>query len=217
MFSGIIRFKGELVVREVSKDNKSFGVTVDISSELFNPLKSKDNVNIGDSIAVDGVCLTVTSFSENTASFFLSNETIEKSKFSNLINLGKRKLIVHLEPSLRVGDTIDGHFVYGHVDTTCELREVERFGESWKFIFKVGSSFYPYLAPKGSVSLNGVSLTIGECELINEKVHFSVYIIPHTFNETEFRNYKAGDILNLEIDPLSRYLVHANSYFKTLK
>lgn len=192
MFSGIIRILGKITHLEKSTD----GVAVQICSTLFR----STNFNIGDSICTNGVCLTISELNEDGAKFFIVNESLRRSNLSEL-EIGD---YVHLEPSLRVGDTIDGHFVYGHVDATAEIVEIARDGEAYRFNFKVPTEILEFLAPKGSVSLNGVSLTVGEVG----KKNFSVYIVPHTFKETQFSSYKLGDQVNLEIDPLARYLVN---------
>ncbi len=219
MFSGIIRHTGTLQVLERQREDGGEGSLVEISSSLFT-----NKVTIGDSIAVQGVCLTVcevelsenemgeNELSENEmgrARFFLSAETLRRSAFSSLLQEDFKSLQVHLEPSLRMGDSLDGHLVYGHVDTICRIFAIEAEGKSWKFTFSTGHEYYPYLASKGSVSLNGVSLTIGESYLRDLETVFTVYIIPHTFETTCFCTYEAGTVLNLEIDPVARYVVHA--------
>ncbi len=157
-------------------------------------------VKVGDSICVNGVCLTVASITCRVSTFFAVNESLRKSNLGELTENER----VHLEPSLRVGDTIDGHFVYGHVDGVLTLLEVLRDGESFRFTFEAGESLLPYIAPKGSVSLDGVSLTVAE----TYSDSFSVYIIPHTFSVTRFSSYEVGDKINIEVDTFARYVVH---------
>ncbi len=192
MFSGIVRHLG--TIKQIKKSE--LGIEIAIQSSLF----SDTGIKIGDSICTNGVCLTISEYSDNTAKFFIVNESLRRSTLASL-EVGSR---VHLESSLRVGDTIDGHFVYGHVDGTSKLHKVTRDGESYRFLFTVPEELLEFLAPKGSVSINGVSLTIGEVE----GSEFSVYIVPHTFNETLFSTYRDGDLVNIEIDPIARYAVN---------
>lgn len=192
MFSGLIRHFGS--IKELAKSSEGLGVSIE--SDLFEGL----GVKVGDSICVNGVCLTVVSITGRVSTFFAVNESLRKSNLGDL-SAGER---VHLEPSLRVGDTIDGHFVYGHVDGVLTLLEVLRDGESYRFTFEVDESLLPYIAPKGSVSLDGVSLTVAE----THSDSFSVYIIPHTFSVTRFSSYEVGDKINIEVDTFARYAVH---------
>lgn len=214
MFSGIIRNTGILTLVARDSTSGSEGCTVCIESDLFD-----SNIRIGDSVAVNGVCLTVTEIEKSRANFFMAAETLRRSSFSELLKkedrvLGSYSEKVHLEPSLRMGDSLDGHLVYGHVDTTCLLDSVVEEGESWKFVLATDQSCFPFLATKGSISINGVSLTIGESYQEKGKAFFNVYIIPHTYHETCFHSYQSGSVLNLEFDPLARYVLHAVKYLK---
>lgn len=192
MFSGLIRHFG--AIKELAKSSEGLGISIE--SDLFEG----SGVKVGDSICVNGVCLTVASITCRVSTFFAVNESLRKSNLGELTENER----VHLEPSLRVGDTIDGHFVYGHVDGVLTLLEVLRDGESFRFTFEAGESLLPYIAPKGSVSLDGVSLTIAE----TYSDSFSVYIIPHTFSVTRFSSYEVGDKINIEVDTFARYAVH---------
>jgi riboflavin synthase len=205
VFSGIIRHRGVVTVLNKSLLKGSEGCAVKITSDLFNT-----SINTGDSISVQGVCLTVSSIQNGEAEFHLSGETLRRTSFFSMLLSDTTSVPkVHLEPSLKLGDTIDGHFVYGHVDGIAHVISKVSEGETWKFEFGTEVSLFPYLAPKGSVSLDGVSLTIGESLTREGKSVFSAYIIPHTFIETCFSEYEAGSVLNLEIDPMARYAVHA--------
>ena len=196
MFSGIIRTLG--TVEEIQKSEE--GISLTISSKLFQD----PEVRIGDSICTNGVCLTIAELTGHGAKFFIVNESLRRSNLS-VLDIGSS---VHLEPSLRVGDKIDGHFVYGHVDARAEIMQITKDGEAYRFSLSVSPETLLFLAPKGSVALNGVSLTIGELE----KDSFSVYIVPHTYKETLFSKYQQSDKLNLEIDPLARYVVNYFSH-----
>lgn len=220
MFTGIIRHTGQLTFLEALKPEENAldnALNIEISSELF---KAKKRSMVGDSISVQGVCLTVVepySPDEGKALFNISSETLRRTTFEGMYNNQTQnplsKIRVHLEPSLKLGDQIDGHLVYGHVDTIAEVTSINEEGETWRFEFTLNSDAYPFLAEKGSVSIDGVSLTIGEVSLEKSEggntAIFSVYIIPHTYNETNFSNYQLGSFVNIEYDPLARYSVHA--------
>ncbi len=201
MFTGIIRNLGQ--VKNIGRSDSSHELQV-VAEGFF------DDSSIGDSVAVNGVCLTIKKHSSNEACFDLATETIRKTSLSNIQN-GKE---VNIEKSLRLGQSIDGHLVYGHVDQTAEILEIIAEDETWKYRFALPVSLIKYFAPKGSVSIDGVSLTIGEVEKIDDsRFYFTVYIIPHSFNNTIFKSYSAGEVVNIEIDPLARYAVHAISHF----
>jgi len=223
MFTGIIRHTGQLTFLEALKPEENVldnALNIEISSELF---KTNKGSMVGDSISVQGVCLTVVepySCQEGKAIFNISSETLRRTTFEGLYNNQSKnplnKILVHLERSLTLGDQIDGHLVYGHVDTIAEVTSIKEEGETWRFEFTLNSEAYPFLAEKGSISIDGVSLTIGEVSLVEKdkreggsEVIFGVYIIPHTYHETCFSSYELGSIVNIEYDPLARYAVHA--------
>ena len=189
MFTGIIRNIGK--VRELITQDQ--GMVLVISCPGFFLDKK-----IGDSVAVNGVCLTVVDKTEDLAKFDIASETMRKTNLEKL-NL---ECEVHLEQSLKVGDTIDGHFVYGHIDGCVSVNNISKQGETYRFEFDAKNDLISYVMPKGSVALDGVSLTVGE--VIDTS--FSVYIIPHTYLQTRFSSYKQGDLINFEADPISRYV-----------
>lgn len=200
MFTGIIKNFGQVV----SIEGTSLGKIITLSSTLFTQY-----CQVGDSIAVNGVCLTITSRNNNLATFDIASETIRRTSLASV----KENSVVNLESSMRIEDKIDGHLVYGHVDTTAFVERIEKEGDTWKFSFGITLAYARYLAPKGSVSIDGVSLTIGESTCLDEDICvFSVYIIPHTFENTIFKFYSVGSIVNIEIDPLSRYAIHALAF-----
>ena len=135
--------------------------------------------------------------------FDVSDETALKTNFLNW----KIGTIVNLEKSLKVGDELGGHFVYGHVDTTSKIKSIEKINGSYKISFYVKDKFMKYFSPKGSVSIDGVSLTVNE--VFSDR--FSVNIIPHTWAYTSFLNFKIGTVVNIEIDILARYLERLNA------
>ena len=154
-------------------------------------------VSLGDSIAVNGCCLTVTLAQDSILVFDLLEETLKKT------NLGALKpgCAVNLERSLAVGARLGGHFVQGHVDTTITLRRFEKHGGDLRLDFEMPPEFAGYIAYKGSVAINGVSLTVAE---VGED-SFTVWIIPHTASATNLGALHAGGIVNLECDMLAKY------------
>ena len=139
----------------------------------------------------------------NTLFFDVSDETREKTNFSTW-NVGT---LINLEKSLKVGDELGGHFVYGHVDNTAVIRSIEKINGSYKITFDINKDFLKYFASKGSVSIDGVSLTVNDVD----KDFFTVNIVPYTWTHTSFKNYNIGTVVNIEIDILARYLESLNS------
>ncbi len=191
MFSGIIQAHGKITKLSKSKDFLS----IDIQSNL-------KGYKIGSSICCSGICLTVTSFSKNKFSADISKETLEKTN----AKFWKKGTLLNLENSMKIGDEVSGHFVFGHVDTTCRLLDIQQFGKSWSLSIEFPISIKKYIAQKGSISLNGISLTINEVK----SNYFNCMIIPHTFRNTDIHKYKKNEILNLEVDMLARYAHFSN-------
>ena len=190
MFTGIIQAKGS--IREVSSSKE--GARLKINSNELNLLDSK----VGDSIAVDGVCLTATEVADNWFSVDVSNETMSCTTFSKL-NQGQN---VNLEKSLRLNQGIDGHLVSGHVDGVGTVNSIDKDGESIRIKIEVQSDIVKYIAKKGSICVNGVSLTVNSVE----NNIFDVNIVPHTFSVTTLGELKLNSIVNLEIDQVARYV-----------
>lgn len=157
-----------------------------------------NNVSIGASIACSGVCLTVTLKEKNSFWTDVSGETLRKTIIKDWA-VGTK---VNIEPSLHLGDEIGGHFVFGHVDGVAQIMDIKEEGESHVVRMKVPEELSKYIAPKGSVSLDGISLTVNDVE--NDT--FSVNIIPHTWENTTLGLKNTGDALNIEIDMLARYV-----------
>mgnify|MGYP006128016621 CR=1 FL=1 len=130
--------------------------------------------------------------------FYISKETLNKTTFKSL----KQGDLINLEKSLKYGDRISGHFVQGHIDTTCRITNIVHIGESWVISFKLPKMFKKYLVKKGSITINGVSLTISNM-LING---FQIVIIPHTLKLTNLINLKSKDFVNIEFDVLGKYI-----------
>ena len=192
MFSGIIENKGFVLKFEKQKD---FRLVLDTN------LKYKD-IKKGSSVCCNGICLTVISKKKKKKytqlSFDVSQETINCSNFS-VIKKGDE---INIEKSLRVGDEISGHFVFGHVDDTSKLISIKKVGDSHEIKLEISKKIKKFIAKKGSVSLNGISLTVNQV-----KNNFIVLnIIPFTWLNTNLKGLKIGDRINLEVDMLARYV-----------
>ena len=190
MFTGIIQAKGS--IQEVISSKE--GAHLKINSNTLNLSDSK----IGDSIAVDGVCLTVTELSEDWFSTDVSNETMSCTTFSEL----SQGQSVNLEKSLRLNQGIDGHLVSGHVDGIGEIHSIDEDGDSVRIKVEVQGDIMKYIAKKGSICINGVSLTVNSVE----SNIFDVNIVPHTFWVTTLGELKLKSFVNLEIDLIARYV-----------
>ena len=201
MFTGIVSHLGK--INQISHPN-DWELLVDVinTNDFDNNFKI-DSIDIGASISCSGICLTLKKISNNTLFFDVSDETREKTNFSTW----KVGSLINLERSLKVGDEIGGHFVYGHVDTTAIIKDIKKINGSYKITFNINKDFSKYFAPKGSVSVDGVSLTVNDVF----KDSFSVNIIPHTWLNTSFKNYVVGTIVNIEFDILVRYLESLNA------
>ena len=201
MFTGIISHLGE--VKSISHPNDwEISVAIKNNDNLKNSFENEKLI-IGASISCSGICLTLKKISNGLLYFDISNETASKTNFLNW----KVGSTINLERSLRVGDELGGHFVYGHVDTTAKVCSIERIEGSYKVSFTTDSDYIKYIASKGSVSIDGVSLTINEVGLKK----FFVNIIPFTWSNTSFKSYNEYTIVNLEIDILARYLERINA------
>ncbi len=156
-------------------------------------------LQVGDSVALDGVCLTVESLDNTGFQVYLSPETLHVSKFHAGMSPGYR---VNLERPLRLADRLGGHLVTGHVDTTGILRAQRNLLEGQEWSIEVPREFLRYLVPKGSVALDGVSLTVNRVE----GTQFTVFLIPHTLQVTNLKDRRIGDRVNLEFDLIAKYV-----------
>lgn len=163
-------------------------------------------IAIGASVANSGVCLTVVSKAANSLVFDVSAETL-RCTAKGMWQPGAR---LNLERALKVGDELGGHIVTGHVDAVGQISGIEAEGDSKRFTFQMPASVAPYVAPKGSICLNGASLTVNEVSDDDLGHWFTVNIIPHTAEWTTFGTAQAGDEVNIEIDVLARYLFRMN-------
>ena len=201
MFTGIVSHIGK--VKKISHPD-DWELLVDVIND--NNLDNDFNINsiaIGASISCSGICLTLKKVSNNTLFFDVSDETRDKTNFSTW----KVGSLINLEKSLKVGDELGGHFVYGHVDTTAIIKSIEKINGSYRITFKINKNFSKYFTSKGSVSVDGVSLTVNNVN----KDFFTVNIVPYTWMHTSFKNYKIGTVVNIEIDILIRYLESLNA------
>jgi riboflavin synthase len=190
MFTGIILAKGRIISLTPREGDLELGIDA-AGLDLARTA-------IGDSVCVQGVCLTVTRI-QNSAFFAdVSRETLSKTTLGTL----KAGSNVNLEPSLRAGDALGGHMVSGHVDAVGNLRRIDQDARSWRLEFELPASLTRFVAAKGSISLNGVSLTVNNVD----GLRFDVNIIPHTHAVTTLGELRVGDGVNVEIDVVARYL-----------
>ncbi|MFL2682815.1 MAG: riboflavin synthase [Alphaproteobacteria bacterium] len=196
MFTGIIKDIGKII----SLDNKKGDLKISVKTNL-----SLADISQGDSISCDGICLTAITLTKNTFNTELSKETLSVTT-SKFWQKGKK---INIEKSLLLGDQIGGHLVSGHVDCLGVLKNKEVIKGSTKLDFEIPKEFNKYISKKGSVAINGVSLTINE----TNKNLFSVNIISHTLKNTTLGLLKLKDNVNIEIDTIARYAVNAAECF----
>tara|TARA_Y100000768_G_C23710290_1_gene555445 strand:+ start:121 stop:714 length:594 start_codon:yes stop_codon:yes gene_type:complete len=189
MFNGIIFNKGN--VTKILKRSK--GINIFIKSNI--KLSKKD---IGVSVACDGVCLTLISIKNRIMEFYLSNETIQRSKFKYL----RVNDHINLELPLKYGQKISGHICQGHIDTVGKILDIKKIDKSYLFDFQITIKERKNLIEKASICINGISLTISKVT----KKGFQIWIIPHTFKLTNLSKLKKGSLVNVEIDILSKYV-----------
>ncbi len=189
MFTGIVQEKGK-----IKNIKKSSGKTV----FLVEFRKAIENLEIGSSIACNGACLTVINIDKNTFEVEAIPETLK------LTNLGNLKIgnFINLEPSLRLQDELSGHIVLGHIDGTGRISNIKSEGDSILMTIGFEENLGKYIAYKGSITIDGISLTVAR---VSDK-DFTVALIPHTLEVTTLKEKKIGDMLNLEVDVVARYL-----------
>jgi len=197
MFNGIIFNQG--IVTKILKRSK--GINIFIKSNL-----KLTNKNIGVSVSCDGVCLTLITIKNKMMEFYLSDETIQRSKFKFL----KVKDKINLELPLRYGQKISGHICQGHVDTVGKILVIKKIDKSYLFDFEIIKKERKNLIEKASICINGISLTISKLT----KKGFQIWVIPHTFKLTNLSSLKKISLVNIEIDILSKYV---RNYFNEKK
>ena len=193
MFNGIVYNQG--VIRNIKRKHKYVKGSLVVEIESNIKFKSTD---IGESVSCDGVCLTLIRILKKSFLFYLSKETLSRSNFK-YAKIGKK---INIEKSLFYGKKISGHYVQGHVDTTSTVKSIKIIDKSWNIIFTLKNKYKKFIIEKGSISINGVSLTITKVE----RDSFGVTIIPHTLKLTNLISLKKGDKVNLEFDMVGKYL-----------
>ena len=190
MFSGIVQ--GQAILS--SKEDKASIVTMEFATTAFNPV----DLDLGASIAINGVCLTATSLNKDSFSVDVSTETLKCT------NIGELEVedVVNIEQSLKIGDSIDGHFVFGHVDEVSTVQNIEVLDQTKILHFSLSQEGMRFVVKKGSIAIDGVSLTVNEVS----NSGFQVMIIPHTLEKTSFNDFKKGTRANIEYDMLARYV-----------
>tara|TARA_B100001250_G_C19755228_1_gene769793 strand:+ start:22 stop:615 length:594 start_codon:yes stop_codon:yes gene_type:complete len=189
MFNGIIFNKGKVCKIQKRKN----GLNIFIKSSIKCSKR-----NLGDSISCDGVCLTLISFKKKILEFYLSNETLNKSRFKR-IKLNDR---INMELPLKFGQNISGHICQGHVDTIGKVNGIRNVDKSYVFNIQIKKKYIKFLIEKASILINGVSLTLSKVK----KDSFEIWIIPHTLKLTNLKDLKKNDYVNIEIDILSKYI-----------
>jgi len=192
MFTGIIEDLGEIIDIKSNNGNIDLVVKCNFTSEL----------KVDQSIAHNGVCLTVVSINNSEYTVTAIEETLKKSCIGNL----KIKDKINLERGMKLGDRLDGHIVQGHVDQVGTCTHILENNGSWVFTFNYDSSLGNVTIEKGSITVNGVSLTVVD----SKKDSFSVAIIPYTYNNTTFNNFRIGSKINLEFDVIGKYVTRLN-------
>ena len=189
MFNGIIKHTGK--ISKIYKNNNNCNI------EILSKIKFSKN-EIGSSISCSGACLTLEKYKGNLSKFYISKETLNRTNFKSS-NKGD---LINLEKSLKYGDRISGHFAQGHVDTTSIIKKIDFVGKSWFVNFKLPKKYKKYLIQKGSITINGVSLTISKIL----KDGFQIVVIPQTLKLTNLMYLKEKDVVNIEFDVLGKYV-----------
>ena len=189
MFTGIIKEVGKII--NISNYGKSKSLEISCKKIL-------DDIKTGDSVSVNGCCLTVTGLKNNSFTADLSEITVKTTTFQNL----KANDYVNLEDALKLSDKLGGHFVSGHIDGIAKIDNIKTTGNSYIFKIIPPGELFAFIATKGSVCLDGISLTVAD---VNKEV-FSVSVIPHTFEWTTLKYKKTGSFLNIEVDLIARYI-----------
>jgi riboflavin synthase len=201
MFTGIIEGLGK--VSSISRLNKGLGQFADMRLKLKIPLKLLKGLKLGDSMNLNGTCLTVMNIKNHLVEFEMVRETTKKSCMGQV----KKGDLVNIERSLRLGDRLGGHIVLGHTDGIGIIDLVKtKDGETKMWITSEDHSLMPYIAQKGSIAIDGISLTLTDVD--GKKNRFSVSLIPFTMRNTTLGLKRRGDLVNLEIDVLSRYVIN---------
>jgi len=193
MFNGIVYNQG--LIKSIKKNPKYVqgSLVIEIASNI-----SFNKSDIGESVCCDGVCLTLIRIKKKSFLFYLSKETLNRSNFKNA-KIGKH---INIEKSLHHGKKISGHYIQGHVDTTSMVKNITIIDRSWNVNLTLEKKYKKFIIEKGSISINGVSLTVSKVRTNS----FQITIIPHTLKLTNLINLKRGDKVNIEFDMVGKYL-----------
>ena len=192
MFTGLVEKVGKIIVRNIAGEDGEL---------VIMPNSPFENLVYGESIAVNGVCLTLEKeFSDGSVKFHVLRETLRRSNLGE-IDLSKS---VNLERALRVGDRFGGHIVSGHIDTTVKVKSITPVGNDIRYAFELTEDIKPYVVLKGSISIDGISLTVAEIS----DTEFAVHLIPVTLEDTALKERDLGDMINIEVDMLGKYVAH---------
>ena len=195
MFNGIIYNQG--IIKNIKRNPKYIKGSLVI--EVESNIKFKKN-DVGESVCCDGVCLTLIKIKKKSFLFYLSKETLKRSNFKK-IKIGKS---INIEKSIYHGKKISGHYIQGHVDTTSLVKKIQVIDKSWTINLSLNKKFEKLIVDKGSISVNGVSLTISKVK----KNGFEITIIPHTLKLTNLVHLTKGDLVNIEFDIFNKYLIN---------
>ncbi|MDN5845040.1 MAG: riboflavin synthase [Candidatus Nitrosocosmicus sp.] len=201
MFTGITEYLGEIenIKKNKSKRTKKSDIKANYHFEITLVLPESKDIKIGDSVSINGVCLTVSKLNHSKATFQVIDETINRTNFIDL-KIGDK---VNVERSLSIGDRLEGHFVLGHIDGTGIIKKLERRSLGSRIKIEIlNKDLLPLIAQKGSIAIDGISLTV-----VNVRKNIvEIALIPHTLENTALGIKKAGDVVNIEVDILSRYI-----------
>ncbi len=189
MFTGIIEKTGR--IKRITRKKRGYELQIETESAW-------EDLKIGESICVNGACLTLTDFKDNKLTFDVSPETLRKT---NLKKISVNE-IVNLERALKLGDRLGGHIVLGHVDDTGIIRSLKKEGDFYTLTIEVPHRISKYIAEKGSLAVDGISLTVAS----KKDNIIEIAIIPHTFNNTNLKTKRIGDFVNIEVDVIARYV-----------
>ena len=189
MFNGIIKETGR--INRIFKKNNNCVI------EIQSKMKFSRN-EIGSSISCSGACLTLEKYKKKISKFYISKETLNKTTF----RFSKKGDVINLEKSLKYGERVSGHIVQGHVDATCKVSKIKFLGKTWIISFILNKKYKKYLVYKGSIALNGVSLTIAKIT----KEGFEIAVIPKTLELTNLINIEKGKSVNVEFDIFAKYI-----------
>jgi riboflavin synthase len=193
LFTGIVEGIGKIInIKQNTKNRSAIKMTVNLG-------KNSKGLKLGQSVALNGVCLTVTGINKSKCDFEMIEETTKKTDLGNLKVGG----IVNIERSLKVGERLEGHFVLGHVDGVGVIKKIEKKPKEVQIWFEIPKSLAKFVVQKGSIAIDGISLTVVDVK----KNLASVCLIPHTIDVTNFSTKKIGDKVNIETDILGKYLL----------